>query len=257
MFGAIIGDIVGSVYEFNNIKTKDFPLWKPNSHFTDDTVMTCAVYAALREYKKDKTQSAQVLLTSYMREFGREYPKCGYGSQFEKWLQADDPKPYNSYGNGSAMRVSGAAWLADSLSEAKELATLSAEVTHNHPEGIKGAVAVSEAIYMASQNCTQEQIYKHVGQYYDLDFTLAEIRPEYEFDETCQGSVPQAVVAFLEGKDFEDVIRNAVSIGGDSDTIAAIAGSIAEPYFGIPARLKARALNILDPLLKKALGITD
>lgn len=257
MFGAIIGDIVGSVYEFNNIKTKDFPLWKPNSHFTDDTVMTCAVYAALREYKKDKTQSAQVLLTSYMREFGREYPKCGYGSQFEKWLQADDPKPYNSYGNGSAMRVSGAAWLADSLSEAKELATLSAEVTHNHPEGIKGAVAVSEAIYMASQNCTQEQIYKHVGQYYDLDFTLAEIRPEYEFDETCQGSVPQAVVAFLEGKDFEDVIRNTVSIGGDSDTIAAIAGSIAEPYFGIPARLKARALNILDPLLKKALGITD
>jgi type I restriction enzyme M protein len=170
---------------------------------------------------------------------------------------SEEPKPYNSYGNGSAMRVSAAAWLADSMSEAKELAVYTAEVTHNHVEGIKGAVAVAEAIYMARQNCTKEQIKKHLSQYYDLEFTLDAIREDYQFDETCQGSVPQAIVAFLEGTDFEDVIRNAVSIGGDSDTIAAIAGSIAEPFFGIPARLKARALNILDPLLKKALGILD
>ncbi len=257
MFGAIIGDIVGSVYEFNNIKTKDFPLWKKNSHFTDDTVMTCAVCAALREYKRDKSKDVHTLLINYMREIGREYPDCGYGARFEKWLMSEEIKPYNSYGNGSAMRVSPAAWLADSLSEAKELAVYSAEVTHNHAEGIKGAVAVSEAIYMARQNCTKEQIRKHLSHYYDLEFTLDQIRPTYQFDETCQGSVPQAINAFLEGADFEDVIRNAISIGGDSDTIAAIAGSIAEGFYGVPARLKARALNILDPLLKKALGIMD
>ena len=257
MFGAIIGDIVGSVYEFNNVKSKDFPFWKKNSHFTDDTVMTCAVCAALREYKKDKSKDVHVLLVEYMREIGREYPVCGYGARFNQWLISEDPKPYNSYGNGSAMRVSAAAWLADSLSEAKELAVYSAEVTHNHAEGIKGAVAVAEAIYMARQKRTKEQIRKHLSQYYDLSFTLDQIRPDYQFDETCQGSVPQAIAAFLEGTDFEDVIRNAISIGGDSDTIAAIAGSIAEAFYGVPARFKARALNVLDPLLKKALGIMD
>lgn len=157
MFGAIIGDIVGSVYEFNNVKKKDFPLWKKSSHFTDDTVMTCAVCAALREYKKDKTKSVHALLINYMREIGREYPFCGYGTRFNQWLMSEEPKPYNSYGNGSAMRVSAAAWLADSMSEAKELAVYTAEVTHNHVEGIKGAVAVAEAIYMARQNCTKSR----------------------------------------------------------------------------------------------------
>lgn len=257
MFGAIIGDIVGSVYEFNNIKSKDFPFWTKGSHFTDDTVMTCAVCAALREYKNDTTKNAHALIIARMQEFGREYPFCGYGTMFAKWIHSDRPGPYNSYGNGSAMRVSSAAWIADSIEEAKEFAKYSAEVTHNHPDGIKGAVSIAEAIYMGINKATKPQIKEAMENYYSLDFTLDEIRENYEFDETCEGSVPQAIVAFLEGKNFEDVIRNAVSIGGDSDTIAAIAGSIAEPVFGIPARMKARAINILDPLLKKAIGIID
>src|SRR5665647_1966524 len=215
MFGAIIGDIVGSTYEFHNKKSKDFPFWTKSSHITDDTVMTCAVSAALREYKNDKTKNAHALIIKRMREIGREYPLCGYGNMFLTWINARYPKPYNSYGNGSAMRVSSAAWVADSIEEAKELAIYSAEVTHNHPEGVKGAVAVAEAIYMARQSCTKEEIKEHLSQYYDLDFTLDQIRPDYEFDATCQGSVPQAIVAFLEGTGFEDVIRNAVSIGGD------------------------------------------
>ena len=257
MFGAIIGDIVGSTYEFHNKKSKSFPFWTKGSHFTDDTVMTCAVCAALREYKKDKTTDVHNLLVKRMQEIGREYPKCGYGGKFLTWMNSDDPKPYNSYGNGSAMRVSSAAWLADSMSETKQLAIYSAEVTHNHQEGIKGAVSVAEAIYMARQNCTKDQIKKHLSKYYDLDFTLHDIRMDYEFNETCQGSVPQSIVAFLEGENFEDCIRNAISIGGDSDTIAAITGSMAEGFYGVPARMKARALMLLDPLLKKALGIMD
>lgn len=257
MFGAIIGDIVGSTYEFNNKKSKVFPFWTKGSFFTDDTVMTCAVCAALREYKKDKTSDVHHLLVKRMQEIGREYPLCGYGAKFLVWINSDDPKPYNSYGNGSAMRVSAAAWLAESMSEAKQLAIYSAEVTHNHQEGIKGAVSVAEAIYMARQSCTKDQIKKHLSKYYDLDFKLDDIREDYEFNETCQGSVPQALVAFFEGESFEDCIRNAVSIGGDSDTIAAITGSIAEAFYGVPARMKARVLSMLDPLLKKALGIID
>ena len=257
MFGAIIGDIIGSVYEFNNIKSKEFPLWTKNSHFTDDTVMTCAVCAALREYKNDTSKNAHALIIARMQEFGREYPFCGYGAMFAKWINSDNPGPYNSFGNGSAMRVSSAAWIADNKEEAMEYAKYSAEVTHNHPDGIKGAVAIAEAICMGREKASKSQIKKAMSNYYELNFTLDEIRPAYTFDETCEGSVPQAIVAFLEGKNFEDVIRNAVSIGGDSDTIAAIAGSIAEPYYGIPARMKARAINILDPLLKRAIGIID
>lgn len=176
---------------------------------------------------------------------------------FAKWIHSDKPGPYNSYGNGSAMRVSGAAWVGESLEEALEFAKYSAEVTHNHPDGIKGAVSVAEAIYMGRQDATKAEIKARMSDYYDLNFTLDEIRDDYEFDETCEGTVPQAILAFLEGKNFEDVIRNAISIGGDSDTIAAIAGSIAEPFYNIPARMKARAINILDPLLKKAIGIID
>ena len=255
MIGAIIGDIVGSVYERHNIKTKDFEFFSEGSRFTDDTVMTCAVCYAVREYKARSNVNVIGLFQKRMVELGQMYPDAGYGGKFRQWLQNDYRRPYGSYGNGSAMRVSACGMLADSLEEAHNLAVYSAEVSHNHPEGIKGAVAVAEAIYLARQKKTKDEIRVHLSQYYDLNFTLDEIRPTYEFDSSCQGSVPQAIEAFLEAENFEDAIRNAISIGGDSDTIAAIAGSIAEPYFGIPARLKARAYGYLTPPLRQALGI--
>ncbi len=255
MFGAIIGDIVGSIYEFNNIKTKNFELFSEGCRFTDDTVMTCAVCYAVREFKANSTVNVIGQIQNRMIEYGRLYPDAGYGTMFNEWLNSPSPRPYNSYGNGSAMRVSACGMLAESIDEATSLATYSAEVTHNHPDGVKGAVAVAEAIYLARIGETKKQIKDHLGNYYDLNFTLAEIRPTYRFDETCEGSVPQAIVAFLEAEDFEDCIRNAISIGGDSDTIAAIAGSIAEPFFGIPARLTARTYGYLTPELLTALGI--
>lgn len=255
MIGAIIGDIVGSVYERNPIKTKDFELFQEGCRFTDDTVMTCAVCYAIREYKVRKGVNVIGLIQKRMVELGQKYPSAGYGGKFRQWLMNPGRRPYNSFGNGSAMRASACGMLADSLEEAHDLAIYSAEVTHNHPEGIKGAVAVAEAIWLARQGKNKDEIREHLSQYYDLDFTLDEIRPDYSFDVTCQGSVPQAIVAFLEADSFEDAIRNAVSLGGDSDTQAAIAGSIAEPFFGIPARLKARAYNYLTPDLRSALGI--
>jgi ADP-ribosylglycohydrolase len=184
-----------------------------------------------------------------MVELGRMYPDAGYGGKFRQWLGNEYRRPYGSFGNGSAMRVSACGMLADTLEEAHNLAVYSAEVSHNHPEGIKGAVAVAEAIFLARQGKTKDEIRAHCSQYYDLDFTLDSIREDYAFDSTCQGSVPQAIVAFLESDSFEDAIR------GDSDTIAAIAGSIAEPFYGIPARLKARAYGYLTPALRNALGI--
>ena len=255
MIGAIIGDIVGSVYERNPIKTKEFELVQDGCRFTDDTVMTCAVAYAVREYKARDNVNVIGLFQKRMVELGQKYPDAGYGGKFAKWLQNPYRRPYNSFGNGSAMRVSACGQLADSLEEAHKLAVYSAEVTHNHPEGIKGAVAVAEAIWLAKNKKSKDEIKEHLSQYYDLDFTLDEIRPTYEFDVTCQGSVPQAIRCFLEAESFEDAVRNAVSLGGDSDTQAAIAGSIAEVYFGIPARLKARAYNYLTPDLRSALGI--
>ena len=255
MIGAIIGDIVGSVYERNPIKTKDFELFSDGCRFTDDTVMTCAVCYAIREYKARPNVNVIGLFQKRMVELGQLYPGAGYGGKFYQWIMNPYRRPYNSFGNGSAMRVSACGMLADSLEEAHKLAVYSAEVTHNHPEGIKGAVAVAEAIFLARQKKTKDEIKEHLSQYYDLDFTLDDIRPSYEFDVTCQGSVPQAIRCFLEADSFEDAVRNAVSLGGDSDTQAAIAGSIAEPFFGIPARLKARAYNYLTPELRSALGI--
>ena len=255
MIGAIIGDIVGSVYERNPIKTKEFELFKDGCRFTDDTVMTCAVCYAVREYKARSNVNVIGLFQKRMVELGQKYPNAGYGGKFRQWLENPYRRPYNSFGNGSAMRVSACGMLADSLEEAHKLAVYSAEVTHNHPEGIKGAVAVAEGIFLARQKKTKDEIREHLSQYYDLNFTLDDVRPEYAFDVTCQGSVPQAIVCFLEAKSFEDAVRNAVSLGGDSDTQAAIAGSLAEPYFGIPARLKARAYNYLTPELRSALGI--
>ena len=232
MIGAIIGDIVGSRYEFDNIKTKKFPLFSEMDMFTDDTVMTIAVAEALMQ-SKSHGPLFQDLVREQLRIYGRKYPHAGYGRRFQSWLEEDDDSPYNSLGNGSAMRVSPCGVIAYSLNEALLLAKESAIVTHDHPEGIKGAQAVAAAIYLARIGLDKADIRDYIVQnFYELDFTLDEIRPIYSFNETCPGSVPQAIEAFLESVDFEDAIRNAISIGGDSDTIACIAGSIAWSYYG-------------------------
>lgn len=231
MLGAIIGDIVGSRYEFNNIKSKDFSFVSQGCTFTDDTVMTIAVARALIRTKKTNCNFKSVLVEE-MQALGNEYPDAGYGGRFFFWLGDDFPEPYNSFGNGSAMRVSPCGLIAQSLEEALSLAEESAEVTHNHPEGIKGAQAVAAAIYLAKTKKSKAEISQYIREkFYPLEETLDEIRPDYSFDETCQGSVPQAIIAFLESENFEDAIRNAVSIGGDSDTIAAITGSVALAFY--------------------------
>lgn len=231
MYGAIIGDIVGSIYEFDNIKTKDFPLFQDRCFFTDDTVMTVAVARALLKARESKSDFKKILI-SEMQDFGRRYPGRGYGCRFVQWLQVQEPQPYNSYGNGSAMRASPCGLMAVTLSEALSLAKASAEVTHNHPEGIKGAQAVAGAVFLAKCHKPKEEIRDFIQvMFYDLDKSLDEIRPTYRFNKTCQETVPQAIQAFLESESFEDAIRNAISIGGDSDTVAAITGSIAWTYY--------------------------
>ena len=267
MLGAIVGDIVGSVYEWDNIKTKNFPLFREDCFFTDDTVMTCAIAEAIMNGgQKDDFIDA-------MKKYGRMYPDAGYGERFSNWVDGDDRDPYNSFGNGSAMRVSPCAWVMDcsfcartgAWPSSRDLVRRSAEVTHNHPEGIKGAMATADAIFMCryflggdgSDNPAEikrrikEHIEKEYG--YDLSKTLDEICPTYRFNETCQDTVPQAIVAFLESTDFEDAIRNAISLGGDSDTLAAITGSIAEAAYGIPEWIKDKALSYLDEPLKEVL----
>lgn len=237
MFGAIIGDIVGSIYEFDNIKTKDFPLFCERCYYTDDTVMTMAVAQALIK-AREQNRDFKELIVQEMQDFGKRYPGRGYGFGFANWLNSNDPKPYNSFGNGSAMRVSPCGLMAVTLSEAMSLAKASAEVTHSHPEGIKGAQAVAGAIFLAKCRKSKEEIKSFIeANFYDLDKTLEEIRPSYNFNETCQGTVPQAIQAFLESDDFEDAIRNAVSLGGDSDTLAAITGSIAWTFYNEPRML--------------------
>lgn len=230
MIGAIAGDIIGSVYEWNNIKTTEFPLFTDKSVFTDDTVMTIATAAKLL-YK-----------TSYIEEyqyFGSRYPKAGYGKNFAHWLTDPNPKPYKSYGNGSAMRVSPIAWWIKDLKKCLLEAKRSAKVTHNHPEGIKGAKAVCLAIKMAQQEETKDKIKETLIELtgYDLNRKIKDIRKTYIFNVSCQGSVPEAIIAFLEGNDFEECIRLAISLGGDSDTIACITGSIAEAYYDIPVKI--------------------
>ena len=258
MIGAIIGDIVGSRYEFDNIKTKKFPLFSEPCMFTDDSVMTAAVAAALLENRERGVPFGEAL-TERMRSFGRRHPHAGYGRRFHDWLAGDDPAPYNSLGNGSAMRVSPCALAAGSLEEALSLAEASAAVTHDHPEGIRGARAVAAAIYLARTGADKAGIRAYVEEnFYPLDFTLEEIRPSYRFDVTCRGSVPQGIEAFLESTGFEDALRNAVSIGGDSDTIAAMAGSIAWSYYGRDgiggdmARIRDVARTFLTPDLLDA-----
>ena len=264
MLGAIIGDIVGSVYEWNNIKTKDFPFFNEKCFFTDDTVMTIAVADALL-----KGGTTDDFIDS-MKEIGRLYPNSGYGGGFANWLFSDSREPYNSWGNGSAMRVSPCGWFADSLEEAETLAERSAAVTHNHPEGIKGAQATAAAIYLARTDTKKDKIKAYIeSKYgYNLSRTLDEIRPGYRFNETCQETVPEAIIAFLESRDFIDAIRNAISLGGDSDTLAAITGSIAEAAYGIstadyldgslghyaPNGILERVFHILDDRLSSVIN---
>lgn len=250
MIGAIIGDIVGSRFEFDNIKSKDFELFDRECDFTDDSVMTLAIAKVLQPYETiTDYESFKSRLIEVMHEVGRRYPDCGYGGRFYVWMMKDYTEPYNSYGNGSAMRVSPVAWFAKSLEECEALAKATAEVTHNHPEGIKGAVSVAGAIYLARNGKAMDEIKEYISKFYTIDFTLDEIRKDYDFYETCQKSVPQALEAFFESTSFEDAIRNAISIGGDSDTIAAITGSIAEAYYGIDEDLKETALSYLDSYL--------
>lgn len=238
MYGAILGDIIGSPFEFDRgDKTKNFKLFSRKSHFTDDSVMTLAVCEALLKVGQDATvKEIEDTVISSMQSWGRRYPRAGYGGYFRRWLTARHPEPYNSFGNGSAMRVSAVGWLYDSLEKTRTVAKATANVTHNHPEGIKGAEATASAIFMARNSSSKEEIKNYIENefHYDLNRTLNEIRPGYHMDETCQKTVPEAIIAFLEAKDFEDAIRNAVSLGGDTDTLGAITGSIAEAYYGIP-----------------------
>ncbi|MBQ8763197.1 MAG: ADP-ribosylglycohydrolase family protein [Clostridia bacterium] len=250
MTGAIIGDVVGSRFEFDNYKSKDFEMFHTECDFTDDSVMTLAIAKALTQHKSITDYEAfKTELVEVMHEVGRRYPQCGFGGRFFDWILFRRTEPYNSYGNGSAMRVSPVGWFAKSLSECEELAKATAEVTHNHPEGIKGAVSVAGAIYLARTDHTMDEIKEYVSKFYTIDFTLDEIREDYDFYEICQKSVPQAFEAFFESTSFEDTIRNAISIGGDSDTIATIAGSIAEAYYGINEDMKETALSYLDDYL--------
>ena len=250
MYGAILGDIIGSPFEFDRgDKTKDFKLFSRRSHFTDDSVMTLAVCEALLKVGQDATvKEIEDAVISSMQSWGRRYPHEGYGGYFRRWLTARHPEPYNSFGNGSAMRVSAAGWLYDSLEKTRVVAKATANVTHNHPEGIKGAEATASAIFMARNGSSKEEIKKYIENefHYDLNRTLDEIRPSFHMDETCQKTVPEAIIAFLEARDFEDAIRNAVSLGGDTDTLGAITGSIAEAYFGISETLISECRNRIN-----------
>lgn len=246
MLGAIIGDIVGSRFEWHNIKTKDFELLTYRCHPTDDSIMSLAVAQSILDCKGDYSKLSERSVAN-MQKLGRLYPGAGYGGKFRNWLYAEDPKPYRSFGNGAAMRVSPCGFAAKTVEEAKALAKAVTEVTHDHPEGIKAAESTAVAIFMARQGCSMLEIRDHiVKNYYPIDFRLDDIRPTYTFDVTCQGSVPQAFEAFFESESFEDAIRNAISIGGDSDTIAAITGGIAEAYYGIPSDIRKHAITYLD-----------
>lgn len=251
MLGAIIGDIVGSPYEFESEKTKEFMLFSPHCRPTDDSIMTIAVGCACAQADCRDEDEFKRTLVEKMRELGRLYRGAGYGGMFYRWLISDNMQAYNSYGNGSAMRVSPVAYAADTLEDVERLAKWSAEVTHNHPEGIKGAQAVAAAVFLARTGSSKEEIRQYIeDKYYDLDFSLDEIRDGYSFDVTCQGSVPQAIECFLEAEDYEDAIRNAVSLGGDADTQAAMAGAIAEAFFGIPDEIQEEGLSFLDDTLQ-------
>ena len=248
LLGGIAGDIIGSIYEFNPVRFKDFELFKSNSTYTDDTVMTIANAEWLL---------SKGVLMDIMRKYGHKYPGAGYGGMFYDWLKSRCPKPYNSFGNGSAMRVSPVGWAIDTLEETLEAAKQSAEITHNHPEGIKGAQATAACIFMARTGKSKQEIKEYVETKfgYDLSRTCNEIRPTYQFNESCQDTVPESIIAFLESTDFESAIRLTVSLGGDADTMGAITGAIAEAYYNvIPEHIKNEVLKRLPEEFINVLG---
>ncbi len=249
MYGAMLGDMIGSPYEFDHgDKTKDFDLFDPRIHYTDDTAMAVAIAKAVMNVGVDADeQTMKAEFVSCMQDIGRRYATGEYGGRFAGWLLSNDPKPYGSFGNGSAMRVSSIGWFYDDLERTREVARWSAEVTHNHPEGIKGAESVAAAIYLARTGHSKEEIKKYVVENfnYDLGRTCDEIRPTYHHLESCQETVPEAFAAFLEGVDFEDVIRTAVSLGGDCDTLTCIAGSMGEAFFGVSDEFKQECIKRL------------
>lgn len=245
MLGAIVGDIVGSIYEFNNHRSKAFPLFGGACDFTDDSVLTVAVADCLMN---------QGNYAEYIKNYARKYPNRGYGGRFAQWIRFESMEPYNSWGNGSAMRVSSIGFAFNTLPLVLAESKKSAEVTHNHPEGIKGAQATAVAIYMARKGQTKEQIKAAIAKSfnYDLDRTLNEIRPVYKFNESCQETVPEAIIAFLESTDFEDAIRNGISLGGDSDTLTCITGGIAEAFYGgVPQDISEKALSYLPKEMRE------
>lgn len=248
MLGAVAGDIIGSVYEFRNTKSTAFELFTPESMFTDDSVMTLAVAKWLVE---DCTHSPYHLIKC-MQELGRKYPNAGYGGKFEWWLIEENPKPYNSWGNGAGMRVSPVGLYAKTLDEALALAAVTASVSHNHPEGVKGAQAIATSVFLCKEGKSKQEIKEYVENAfgYDLNRRIADIRPSYYFDVSCQGSVPEAIIAFLEGNSFEEVVRLGISLGGDSDTIGCMAGAIAACVYPIPEEIVERCNSILTEDLR-------
>jgi len=263
ILGAILGDIVGSRFEMENYhgathnKTKEFDLFTKDCRFTDDTVMTVAVMKALLDCGGDWNQLEASTIRAF-REIGRLYPDCGYSYMTKQWILSDDMGPYNSCGNGSAMRSSPCGYAGINIEEVELLARKVTEVTHSHPEGTKGAQAAAVCVYLARKGESKDRIRAYINEhYYPLDFTLDGIRDSYGFGRVCQDTVPQAIEAFLESTGFEDAIRNAISLGGDSDTLAAIAGSIADPYYGIPENLRAQALTFLNPHLMEIIQAFD
>ena len=261
MYGAILGDIIGSPYEFDRgEKTKDFPFFDKGCDFTADSILTLAVAEAMMEASPEESDDTiRQRVIHRMRFHGKHYPDAGWGLRFARWLQSYHPKPYGSCGNGSAMRISAAGWLFDDLTTVRRMARLATDVTHDHPEGIKGAESVACAIYLARTGSTKEEIRDFIETIFDYDLsrTCDEIRPGYHHVETCQETVPEAITAFLEGDSFEDVIRTAVSLGGDCDTLTCIAGSMAEAFYGVPEDLKQKAREYLTPDLLEILDRFD
>lgn len=251
MIGAIIGDIVGSRFEWNNLRSRDFEFFHPDCRCTDDSILTIAVMKALLESKPDFSDlSGQAVM--WVRKVGNAYPDGWYSRRFKAWLTSDDPRPYQAKTNGAAMRVSACAYAAQSLEEAKRLSRTVTEITHDSPEAVKGAEAVTVAVYMAKNGASMDEIRSEITEnYYPIDFTIDGIRETYEFDFTCEGSVPQAFAAFFESTDFESAIRNAVSVGGDSDTIACIAGAVAFAHYGVSGDVCEKAASYMDDMMKE------
>lgn len=249
MLGAVFGDIVGSTYEWKNVKTKDFPLQRSGTRYTDDSVMTLAVAKWLLE----DASHTETHLIKCMQTLGKNDLGAGYGERFREWLLSKNPQPYNSWGNGAGMRVSPVGLYAKTLDEALALAALTASVSHNHPEGVKGAQAIATSVFLCKQGKTKQEIKEYVEKTfgYNLHRTIAEIRPRYGFDVSCQGSAPEAIIAFMEGNSFEEVIRLAISLGGDSDTIGAMAGAIAACMYPIPYEIAVRCNSILTDDLRE------